>query len=765
MDWLLHGISLIFISLIDWMVYTLLSASYSVFLAVSKINLFATGSGEMLYNEITRQIYTIIGVAMIFVFAYQFLLLIINPDGNGKGSPTKLFKDTVISIVFIIVMPTIFNYMNIFQDHVLSNNTIPAIVLGTNASTDAGAGAGNKLAMMVYISFYHPQGTTYSTFYDTNGEVRDNYTSDCTDAEVCSTFLEAVREFEENYKISSITGVTSLRHAIDSDTGMSYLWIIAPVCGAFVIWFFISYTIDIGVRAVKLGFLQLIAPIPMIMRVFPGPSSKKSFETWMGELVKTYVEIFIRLAVIFFIVRICQLVPEFIDMIFSSDNNVSTSPLVKCIATVCLILGLLKFAKDAPDLFKALFSTNGGIFSGLNLKPGVAKRMEENTYGMKAIGAGLGAATGMIGAGVNSYKNAKAKNGDNVGKRFDAKALGAGIVGGARGMITGGKHGMKNQSEKFTAKDIMEAAYDASDVARNKVAKPSKLGKVANEIGGTIHRMNEGRKENGAQGVFESLKTDGEKLGKEIGKEIRKPFERITGVTGGGKELEMVGQFQAMMSNFKNMMEDDVTRNLDKQKETVHSNIGVAGGWTKQATFEYTAADFNADGEPSHRLENAINRAVAAGKGTREEIIKKLKDGGKISETRNIAQEDMGTAQFEEFAKEIRQQIDNAKAIHQAEVANDPEVKKMMQKQAADIEKLLTQNSAYFSEDTMKALSKGLNMSINDILKEVKKIKENGADVSIDPNILSQVTKLSENANMYAIAVKKEEAKKQKEGK
>ena len=125
----------------------------------------------------------------------------------------------------------------------------------------------------------------------------------------------------------------------------------------------------------------------------------------------------------------------------------------------------------------------------------------------------------------------------------------------------------------------------------------------------------------------------------------------------------------------------------------------------------------------------------------------------------------MGTEQFENFAKEIRQQIDNAKAIHQAEVANDPEVKKMMQKQAADIEKLLTQNSAYFSEDTMKALSKGLNMSINDILKEVKKIKENGADVSIDPNILSQVTKLSENANMYAIAVKKEEAKKQKEGK
>ena len=40
MDWLLHGISLIFISLIDWMVYTLLSASYSVFLAVSKIYSF-----------------------------------------------------------------------------------------------------------------------------------------------------------------------------------------------------------------------------------------------------------------------------------------------------------------------------------------------------------------------------------------------------------------------------------------------------------------------------------------------------------------------------------------------------------------------------------------------------------------------------------------------------------------------------------------------------------------------------------------------------
>ena len=765
MDWLWHGVSLILISMLDWMVYTLVSASYSVFLAVSEINLFATDGGAAIYSEITKQIYSVIGIAMIFVFAYQLLLLVINPDGNGQSSPSKMFKDTIISIIFVIVMPTIFNYMTIFQGHVLRNNTIPAIVLGTNASTDAGDGAGNKLAMMIYISFYHPQGTTYSTFYDTDGELKSQPGSECTDSEVCDTFMDALESFEEDYKISSITGVTSLRHAIDSDTGMSYMWLVVTACGCAVIYFFISYTIDIGVRAVKLGFLQLIAPIPVIMRVFP--KAKKTFETWFGELIRTYLEVFLRLAVIFFIVRLCQLVPEFINAIFTSDNNVSGNSLVRCAATVCLILGLLKFAKDAPELIKTMFSTNGGLFSGLNLKPGVAKRMEENTFGMKAIGAGLGAVSGAIGAGRNAFNASTAKRDDkdNVGKRYDARALGATVIGATRGMLAGGKHGMQHQSEKFSKKDIAEAMYDASDVARNKVTKQTKVGKAISGVADTIEHMKTGYQQGGLQGASESLKVDGEKLGKEIGKEIRKPLDRITGVTGGSKQVELLGQVKNLVSGMEDMLSDDISKNLEQQMKTVFSNIGVAGGWQKQATFNYDASDIADDGTMSTRLQNAIARATAAGTATEAQIIDQIRNGGSYSETRMIDQNDIGSKEFMDFAKEITEQLKSTKAAHQAERANNPEIKKMLQQQAADIEKVLSQNSAYFSEDAMTALSNGLSMNIKDLMKEVKKIRENGAEVSLNPQLVSDITQLSENASIYSAAIKKEEAKKQQEKK
>lgn len=764
MDWLLHGVSLILISLLDWMVYTLVSASYTVFLAVSEINLFATEGGAEVYAQITRQLYTVIGIGMIFVFAYQLLLLVINPDGNGKSSPSKLFKDTVISIIFIIVMPTIFNYMTLFQSHVLRNNTIPAIMLGTNASTDVGPGAGNKLAMMVYISFYHPQGTDYSTFYGTDGQLRSQPISgDCEDTEVCNTFMSALQSFESNYKISAITGVTALRHAIDSDTGMSYMWLVVTACGVAVIWFFISYAIDIGVRAVKLGFLQLIAPIPVMLRVFP--NSKKTFETWLGEVTRTYLEIFIRLAVIFFIVRLCQLVPEFINAIFTSNDNISGNGLVKCVATVCLILGLLKFAKDAPDLIKAIFSTNGGLFSGLNLKPGVAKRMEDNVYGMKAMGAGMGALGGMVAGGYNHFKQSKNKNkGEGNSFKNNAKALGAGIVGATRGMLAGGKYGMEHQSEKFNRKDMMEAMYDATDVARNKTAKQTKLGKAVGTTAGEIGNIIGGIKQDGLQGGLREMEKTAGKIGEKAAEGMKKPFDRMINGTGSTKQIELVGKLQNKVDAMNSILTDEITRRFDRQKETAASSIGIPGGYQRIATFSYKAdANGNISEEASKFLKMVKN---TRGEAEYSAIKSQIMSGG-YSETRHLTQDDVGLEQFKNATEEIVSSIEKEKLKYQSEKANRPEVQKQLQTIGAEAAKIISENPGYITDTTLAALSEKLSSGANveSVFKDLKKISVDGETANISAEMISNISQISDNTQIYSNAIKEMEAKRNKDNK
>ena len=108
MDFIWGVLALLFIHVLDGIFYKLLAAAYQIFLAVSRINIFATEGGMKVFSTVSTQLYTIIGIAMIFVFAYQLVLLIINPEGGNQKSPSKLFFDTVVSVFVVLVLPTIF---------------------------------------------------------------------------------------------------------------------------------------------------------------------------------------------------------------------------------------------------------------------------------------------------------------------------------------------------------------------------------------------------------------------------------------------------------------------------------------------------------------------------------------------------------------------------------------------------------------------------------------------------------------------------------
>lgn len=473
-NFVIWSLATVFIGIFDSVAYTFVSLSYRIFLLVTELDLFGGGSGgATLYDMFTKKVYLILSVVMLFIFAYQLVLLLINPDGDGAKKTSGLLKDFAISIGLIVLLPTIFKYMTVFQLHVLHDNTIGALVLGTapNASTTSETNYGDSIAMTVLLAFYHPQGGGYETFFDTLGNFKgvDESVKDCTDAgeaseKTCKLWAEALENWNSKIedkwiftKINTITNDWSIRETIGEDDGSYYMWVVSTGCAVLVAWFFISYAIDLGTRAVKLGFLEIIAPIPVMFNAVP--KLKKSFETWKKELIKTYIEVFARLAVVFFIVKLCTLVPEFVSIIFSeSTNNVSGGFFLRSIVMVILILGLLKFAKEAPELFKALFDTGGGLFKGLNFKPGVKSRIESNDYAMKGISTATGAISGGAGAAWKRWKQAGGSK-DNI-------SLGnvlTGLSAAPRGILTGAKSGWDNSSK--TLKGLKKTATSALDDA------------------------------------------------------------------------------------------------------------------------------------------------------------------------------------------------------------------------------------------------------------------------------------------------------------
>ena len=316
-----EALSLIFIRFIDYCVYSLLAYTYNIYVGLTKLDLFGGNNeaAKALYNNFSSQIYRTIAVIMIFIFAYRLLLYIMDPDGSKMPDvkTSKFIKGILFSVVLVIVMPVIFKYMGMFQYHVVSEDTIPNIILDTNATS---INSGKQLAMITLMGFYHPYGTKYNTCVN------------ATDATECSQIInmqsgdeikerwsERMLEWCESdgYAPTELLGDEELRKAIGDDetaAGVEYFWVICTACGVLVIYFILMYAIAVGTRAVRLGVLQLIAPIPILLRMF----DKKYYDPWFAEIKKTYLELFMRIAIIAFTIKVCTMVPIFIDIIFGA---------------------------------------------------------------------------------------------------------------------------------------------------------------------------------------------------------------------------------------------------------------------------------------------------------------------------------------------------------------------------------------------------------------------------------------------------------------
>ncbi|MDE5539155.1 MAG: hypothetical protein K2J20_01565, partial [Bacilli bacterium] len=153
---------------------------------------------------------------------------------------------------------------------------------------------------------------------------------------------------------------------------IEYIFLFSSLGGIFVLLVLISYC-DIAIRTVKLALYQLIAPIPILARLVPGEQGGKVFSNWLKATISTYVEVFIRLAILYFAVLvIVQITHSWTDVFTSAFGN-GANPIISLLTMAFLIIGIILFVKQAPEIIKEITGLDGGKYNPLkSMKQGLS---------------------------------------------------------------------------------------------------------------------------------------------------------------------------------------------------------------------------------------------------------------------------------------------------------------------------------------------------------------------------------------------------------
>ncbi len=426
---------------LDGVGYWLLQGVYDVFFAVSNAEIL---SGNTM-NDLYGRLQLIFGVFMVFKLSLTILNIIINPDNykdKQKGAGSIVVRVAVMLIMLTLVIPIdipnpdgnplnekinqngiLFGFLYQFQDSVITENVLGRLILGSNvgssADIDSMSDMGGLMTLQVARAFMTP------TLVNEDAEITDEDTLRANAA--CSSELDSIHYYDPTVKASYLAD--HINDTCDNEEAGGEVFVMQyTMLGGFIFSIIMSiivlgFTVDVAVRAIKLAILRIIAPVPIITYVTPGAEKDGAFGNWVKTLTSTYLDLFIRLAVISFGAYVIVKLTDGgnLNIVTTSTNWFTTG-----LATIFVIIGILVFMKQAPKFFKDMLGLKGdsSLFGG--------------------VGAALGGAAllgGLSGSVISSAKTGFAE-GENMGLT-KAGSIWRGVRAGAGGLIGGAYAGGK----------------------------------------------------------------------------------------------------------------------------------------------------------------------------------------------------------------------------------------------------------------------------------------------------------------------------------
>lgn len=485
--------------------FLILKYIYQLFFNVASTDVI---SGATIMHFFSR-IQLIIGVFMMFQLAMTILKGIMNPDtftDNKTGFGNIITRIVTSLILLTLLVPInipspsneyekqinnnglLFGTLYSLQNRLLSNNTLGRLILGTNdtshdyLSDDSDDSdleyASNVFTSTIIKGFYRinliPEDDRRHEDGKEDYMINDNRVCQDIDDEIMDEYSKV--DSDPQAIISMINQSCSVGSWLEDlpiidlfTDNERYVFTYIPILPAITAIVFaivlISFTIDIAVRAVKLAVLRLIAPIPIISYMDPKGGKDGAFNAWVKTLGSTYLDLFIRLAVVYFVLYLIE------SMMMNGIVIKHGTGILGFFSKLAIWIGLFVFAKESPKFLKQALGIkdNGAkLFSGFG-----------EMLGVGAVASG--ALSGGVSGAVSKYKSTDG----NAGKKLLA-ALGGGIGGTVGGGINAGKqffggkeidpHKIMEANRKYAMQNYTNAADDSTPFGRFKAGFQANAG-------------------------------------------------------------------------------------------------------------------------------------------------------------------------------------------------------------------------------------------------------------------------------------------------
>ena len=679
-------------------IYSLISILFDVFYSLANIRILnARYEVDGVWHDapitiIYKRVTLLLGIIMVFYVTFQFIKYVLEPDtfsDKEKGGEKLVFK-LIIVVVLMGTVPTIFDKAYDIQRLILNSHLIDKVLIG-HTDTEMSS-FGKSMSASVFSLFYYLDDVTSKDFDCKNG---------ITCQETINMNISNLATTGSMPMITSGLGieVNDNKFAIHFDA-----WFAMGV-GLFLCYILVLYVIDIGVRVAQLTYLQIIAPIPIIS--YLSPKKDGMFQKWVKQCVVTFLDVFIRLFIIYFMLLVISNIN--ISSIGESINaNVDET--TKTWVYIALILGLLLFAQKAPKLIQELFPNMGAAMGNFGLKPG--DRMP--ALAAKAAAMGLGGASALarktIGrtamalkhnrrekkaAGIDDYKqkkkdyrkamrNKSATKEEQAAakrKRDEAKAAYKENYGGNKKKVKDAKKAYKAAKKDGDSAKIEEARKnlreerDKYQTAKHK--KDSITGALfSGVITGTATGMIQGSKAKDLKSIGSAVKSAGKAASQQV--KAHSDWKEQGGMHATGRIIEGVKSHFGIESGAESQKreQDAVQRSIENSKQRLkEAQRPAEQSSSMQKTLEQPKEAVEAQLTKPGKIKTTIGRHAEQEAKNAEENFKAIeqakKDGKtevKLPDGQTVAVNDENIGKYKTEAEKARSKADEKKTIGNMEI-------------------------------------------------------------------------------------------------
>lgn len=583
---------------IDSIIYNFISSIYNLLIEISKTSVLSQAD----INKFADRIYVLLGIFMLFKVAFSLIQYVVNPDDFSDKSKgvSKLGTNAIISLCMLVLVPYVFNYAYQLQGIILEENVLAQIFFAETdqKQKDYINTAGDTMAYVTMSAFFKPNlsfnelsacNVLLVDSDDGNGPVVNpdcfgikkqsgTYVKDESVKNSLYSFYGASNSSLDeidlyNYAAGIENANFSLMFRLDlatstyenSDTGeeefiIEYQYIISTVVGVIIVLLLVSFCLDVALRSVKLAFLQLIAPIPIISYMDPKSGKDGMFTKWYKMCFSTFLSLFVRLLALYLAVYIISMLGD--GMVDITTGAYINNPLIQII----IIIGVLMFAKQLPKILEGFGIKLDGD-GKFTLNP--LKKIEDGALGGKYISrlpktagaAAMGLGMGMVGAAT----------GAGPGRIL------TGLTGGLAGGLSGKKIG-----------EIHKSQVAANEKMRNAIADGSTFwGRRGAQISNLL----------GSPGEAGSLKQEDKSLEEEIKKkeDFHSSFDNMKSKISSAIEANKLGSYSERYNNLKALAETaKIKRDSIKKDDYYTETVSVDADGNRYVERNFDSASYDA---------------------------------------------------------------------------------------------------------------------------------------------------------------------------